>query len=305
MVAVNRRSVNVVVLVVLAVVASLLGSNAAAGSPTGGASNSAVGVQSHVASAFGRAVVDGQEAIVHVTVAAGSHVEADRAARAEIGRRGAVPVDSAAYTENGTWKQFSDNSAGNDHVAFAWSTYGQGANYLDLTDAATVWNGVASSAFEFLYGTTTGECPSLVDECPGSQEFNGVNEAGWVDLGGRAADGSLTLGVTWFNFRTRGGPFAAPQEADVALNSSATWGQGGFDVETVAAHEMGHAAGLGHSSDSAALMYAWYQGARSPLLGSDDVAGISALYPTGDDTSDSSGSVPGYCKKHPERDGCP
>jgi hypothetical protein len=245
--------------------------------------------------------------VVHVTVASGSAEGADKAARAELIRRGATPFGSAAYTENGTWKQFTDKSESNDHVAFTWSTYGQQSrtNYLESGAATGPWNSVSTSSFEFSHGAQTGDCPSLVDECPGSQSFNGVNEAGWVDLGGRQADGSLTLGVTWYNFRTRRGPFGAPQEADIALNSSATWGAGGFDLVTVAAHEFGHAAGLGHSSDSEALMYAWYQEARSPLLGSDDIAGISALYPMDDGGSDTGGNVPGYCKKHPTRDGCP
>jgi hypothetical protein len=263
---------------------------------------------SHVASAFGRAVVAGQETFVHVTVAGVSAERAEAAAVAQLQRRGAVPVQSAEYTKNGTWKQFSDNSAGNDWVAFYWSTYGQGSldNYLASggSPAVTAWNDVATSSFEFSYGGKTDACPSLVDDCPASQAFNGVNEAGWVGLGPASSDGSITLGVTWFNFRTRGGPFAAPQETDVALNSDATWGVGGFDVLIVAAHEFGHAAGLGHSSDTDALMYPWYQ-ERAELLGADDIAGISALYPATDGGSDDSGKVPGYCNRHPDRDGCP
>ena len=87
-------------------------------------------------------------------------------------------------------------------------------------------------------------------------------------------------------------------------HSDADWGVA-FDALTVAAHELGHVAGLGHSGDSEALMYAWYDDARVPsLLGQDDMAGISALYPVSDGGSDSTDKIPGYCKKHPERDGC-
>ena len=52
-------------------------------------------------------------------------------------------------------------------------------------------------------------------------------------------------------------------------------------------------------------MYPNYQDARDPLLGTDDIAGISALYPAADGESGSTEKVPGYCNKHPERAGCP
>jgi hypothetical protein len=47
---------------------------------------------------------------------------------------------------------------------------------------------------------------------------------------------------------------------------------------SVIAHEIGHAIGLGHSADSAALMYFETIGTRN-FLGQDDIDGVSALYP--------------------------
>jgi len=264
-----------------------------------------------VASAVGRANVAGQEVYVHITVASVAGVDAQGAARAALERRGAVPLQSAEYTKSGTWNQFIDSSGGNDHVDFIYSKYGQGntrPNYLDSA-ATSVWNAVASSSFEFnVLSGTISTCPSLVDECTGPQEFNDQNEAGWVNLGGYE-NGSITLGVTWYNFRTRGGPFAAPQEADVAINTSADWGT--FDLTTVAAHEFGHAAGLGHSGDQTALMWAYYTGPRNPdYLGQDDIAGITALYPAssgGDSGSTSDPWCDTHSPSHPqyERKGCP
>lgn len=50
-----------------------------------------------------------------------------------------------------------------------------------------------------------------------------------------------------------------------------------YDLVTVAAHEIGHAIGLDHSTDPAALMHPWYTGSHR-YLGSDDAAGAAALY---------------------------
>ena len=50
-----------------------------------------------------------------------------------------------------------------------------------------------------------------------------------------------------------------------------------IDLVTVAAHEIGHSLGLNHSSDSNALMYAYYTGSHR-FLDIDDISGIQAIY---------------------------
>jgi hypothetical protein len=307
-----RRSRRIAIFVTLAVATSLFASTFALGSTGDSGSAASHAPPAHVASAFGRANIAGQETFVHVTVAGVSAEGAQAGARAELARRAGVPVQSAEYTKNGTWKQFGDNNPDNDLVVLHYNSAG-GPDYQAAIgdNTPSSWNDVATSSFVFRWGLPTTECPSLVDECTGPQEFNGANEAGWFDLGG-VVNNSITLGVTWFNFKTRGGPFAAPQETDMVLNSNgsihwdANTGNYWLDIDTitVAAHEFGHMAGLGHSSDDLALMYPSYQEARNPLLGTDDIAGISALYPEADGDSGSTGKVPGYCNKHPERDGC-
>jgi len=52
---------------------------------------------------------------------------------------------------------------------------------------------------------------------------------------------------------------------------------GGFDLVTVAAHEFGHALGLAHSDDPAALMYPFYSGPHRHLA-ADDSLGIQTIY---------------------------
>jgi hypothetical protein len=49
------------------------------------------------------------------------------------------------------------------------------------------------------------------------------------------------------------------------------------DLETVAAHEIGHTLGLAHSSDSNALMYPSYSGPHRSL-DQDDIAGVQSIY---------------------------
>jgi hypothetical protein len=272
----------------------------------------AAGPPSRVGSAVGRVVIDGSEAYVHVTVAT-TGTDAAAAARAAVVRRGGVPVHSAAYTRNGTWKQFGDSTVANDQVTLLYNSANARTQQSDFTAATGLWDAVATSSFDFAWGGSTSTCPSLVAECAGSQYYSGANEVGWLDIGGVDGDGSITLGVTYYNFKTRGR--FGTQEADMVLNTNPaiTWGDftsgavGWLDIDTVtvAAHEFGHVVGLGHSNDIAALMYPSYQGAQQ-YLAADDVNGLSSLYPVSSgDPGDGGGSVPGYCKKHPERAGCP
>jgi peptidoglycan hydrolase-like protein with peptidoglycan-binding domain len=67
---------------------------------------------------------------------------------------------------------------------------------------------------------------------------------------------------------------------DMHFDDYETWSNStssGTHLETVAVHEMGHALGLGHSSVTSAVMYAYYSAGRTTLT-SDDRAGIWSLY---------------------------
>src|SRR5215208_1429673 len=63
------------------------------------------------------------------------------------------------------------------------------------------------------------------------------------------------------------------------------------DLLTVAAHEIGHTLGLGHSNDPNALMYSAYSGPHR-FLDNDDVAGVEDLYGVSSDPQPAP-SVPG------------
>jgi matrixin len=64
--------------------------------------------------------------------------------------------------------------------------------------------------------------------------------------------------------------------------SGSTGCSGGFYIEDIAAHEFGHALGLGHSSITGATMYPSVSScnAGNRTLATDDIAGIRFLYPT-------------------------
>ncbi len=85
---------------------------------------------------------------------------------------------------------------------------------------------------------------------------------------------SNVLAETFLPPPTNGGTAAG----DILFNSTIQWNIGsGYDLATVAAHEFGHALGLGESSDPNAVMYGLYTGVKTSL-DSDDVAGIQSLY---------------------------
>ncbi len=73
-----------------------------------------------------------------------------------------------------------------------------------------------------------------------------------------------------------------PLAGDIVLDEDETWSIGpspaAVNMEYALLHESGHALGLGHSSDTNAVMYPFYDGTRPAQLGEDDILAIQALY---------------------------
>ncbi len=85
---------------------------------------------------------------------------------------------------------------------------------------------------------------------------------------------SGVLAETFLPPQANGGTAAG----DILFNSTATWAiNNTYDLMTVAAHEFGHALGLGDSSVQWAVMYGTYEGINQ-TLSSDDVSGIDSVY---------------------------
>ena len=251
--------------------------------------------QYQIGGQMARKQINGRNLLVHVTVAAPIGVPVETVADREIRRRGAAPIQSAPFVTIGpAWPNFSDATAGNDFIVqhyngFADPTVGQGKGIWNRT--RTTWSNVATSSFAFeMSENLTTRCPSLVDECPGPQTTDGFHDVGWCNLGDLSPIFGGILGVTWFEWDGSN----ALIEADVCLNANPTvaWTTGSpsnIDVETVLLHEQGHVAALGHSTNRRAVMYRSYLAVRQALH-SDDVNGITFLYPEDDGGEDPPGS---------------
>src|SRR5262249_27425484 len=102
-------------------------------------------------------------------------------------------------------------------------------------------------------------------------------------------DGPNTLAVTTTTFQLDTGFIL---DSDVILNRNVPWFANpadltptAFDVRFVLLHENGHVAGLGHSTNPAAVMFpATTSGIVGHGLTDIDIAAISRLYPLGQGT---------------------
>ena len=222
------------------------------------------------ASATGVTEVRGKNVLVEVYV----QVERGETAREATGE---------ALAEQGARRVAAPPSGGPGVTGLVWDVLPVVQSYNPAAEAVgaqsilqatqATWSAVPGSAFAMGFGGTTSRCPSIVDECPGAQTFDGFNDVGWAPL----SDG--TLGVTW---STTGGA----DEADMALSTSVPWNTGcatvagSFDLQSVLLHENGHVAGLDHASSTASVMYPYYQAAHCSLDALDEQA-IQALYPAG------------------------
>jgi hypothetical protein len=156
-----------------------------------------------------------------------------------------------------------------------------------VASAVAQWSAVIPSTFSMTFAGTTTAVPTACDTVP---HADGVNVVSYVT--------SLNKGVLGLTCTLRGVRTSDIEvEFDMELAWGFDWGDGQsvganqYDLRSTVLHEMGHAAGLGHScprahdptctpADIAAVMFpALAPGQAKRTLTDDDKAGLLALYP--------------------------
>ena len=134
-----------------------------------------------------------------------------------------------------------------------------------IEDAASLWQTVSNANLAVV--SDGGEAVGSNGDQQDDPRFGDIR-IGAVPLG------SGTLAVTFLPPPANGGTDAG----DILFNSNVSWQiNSSYDLMTVAAHEFGHALGLGESTVSTAVMYGTYNGVKQTLT-SDDVSGIQSIY---------------------------
>jgi hypothetical protein len=137
-----------------------------------------------------------------------------------------------------------------------------------LRSGADVWL-QQSGAFNFVYGGASSQTANTFDSLNlvvfrNASSGSAIATTYWWSSGNRIVEADMVFWDGAFTF------FAG-----------STGCSGGFYIEDIAAHEFGHALGLGHSTTRGATMYpsvsSCNMGNRS--LDADDIAGVRALYP--------------------------
>jgi Matrixin len=174
-------------------------------------------------------------------------------------------VEPSAYTVNGpSWPQ-------------AQMSYLVNATNLDLpglSASSAVRSGAdawlqQAGAFRFVYGGSSSQTTNT---------FDSVN----LVLFRNTSSGSAIATTYYWSSGTR------IVDADVVFwdgaftfYSGASGCSGGFYIEDIAAHEFGHALGLGHSASVNATMYPSVSACNTSnrTLDADDIAGVRSIYP--------------------------
>jgi hypothetical protein len=138
-----------------------------------------------------------------------------------------------------------------------------------VRDGADTWYNQTGINFRFVYAGTSTLATNTLD---------GAN----VVMFRNASSGSaIATTYSWFNSSGLLDTDIVFWDGAFRFYRGATGCSGGFYIEDIAAHEFGHALGLGHSTMTDATMYASVSfcnsGPRS--LSSDDTAGARSLYP--------------------------
>ena len=161
------------------------------------------------------------------------------------------------------------------------TTLGFASSRAAVDAAFAAWTNVPSATI--ILGDAGTTAPGPYNQCNINRivfndPFNDLSHtvcAGTLAMGGYCSIASSTTQVNGTTFKQI---VSARITFNSGLGGCSFWNQCG--VAEVATHELGHTIGLGHSSDPSATMYAnvHFDG-RCAGLASDDIAGVSFIYP--------------------------
>ena len=244
-----------------------------------------------IVSASGVATIKGHPAVVSILVRVGPNESTDEATGRALGAFGARRLrEPTPHTFTNViqgldleWPQFVKAPRKKQSVAMFYNPAGDPTGGMATTAmlrAMSTWSDSKSSVFAYRDAGPTTRCPSAAGLGSGGDSgcpdgfFDGFNVIGWAP--GSVVTGALAMATLVFEYGT-----GRILEADVTFFADGPWtvdGVSGFDIETVALHELGHAAGLGHVGDPAAVMFPIYGGVKR-ALSQNETNAIAFLYP--------------------------
>jgi hypothetical protein len=149
----------------------------------------------------------------------------------------------------------------------------QAAAETAVQEALTVWSTEPGSSFRYSYGGRVKDTSTGLD---------GRNVLLFRNATSPSGSGVIATTYSWISSGNRIDSDIVFWDESWAFFTGTSGCSRGAYIEDIATHELGHALGLGHSSNAEATMYPKYTRCSQALrtLDADDIAGVRALYGT-------------------------
>ena len=172
---------------------------------------------------------------------------------------------SHAYGTNASWPSMPVTFYANPQNADVSADAAEAA----LKAGMDAWNEQSGSAFRYVYGGRTNDTT------------NGYDSRNVIVFRNASNGSALATTYSWWSGSSMVDADVVFWDGGFTFFTGTAGCSGGAYVEDIAAHELGHALGLQHSTFSDATMYPTYSWCSQEMrsLAPDDKAGAQALYP--------------------------